>query len=403
MKIYLESYGCTLQKSESAMYVNRLLSEGHELVDSPDSADLSVIGTCVVIKKTENKMVRRIEELSGRSRVRVIGCLTSTGGDQLSGGNIEVVDPAEFRQFYRGKLDGIDIRAPSIWEGIPINQGCTGSCNFCVSRVARGKLVSRRPGKVVDQVRMQLSRGMREVKITSLDTAAYGLDIDSDLNSLVKGILSIDGDFRLRIGMMEPKNTAKIHEGLLDIMHDTRVYRFLHLPVQSGDNRVLEAMNREYTVDTFREIAENFNSTFPVGMLSTDVVVGYHCDDEDSFEKTYRLMEDVRPAVMNITKFSQRPYTKDFNSRPPPSNHIKRWSTELTELHHRILKERLESMSGTVIKDAMVTEAGKKGTSVLRDINYNPIVVMERMPLYEKRTVEIVDSGSTFLVGKAVS
>lgn len=402
MKIYLESYGCTLQKSESSLYVNRLLSEGNELVSSPDEADLSIVGTCVVIRKTEEKMLHRIENLSSKSRVRVIGCLTSTGGGAISGRNIEVVDAGQFRNFYNGTLDDVEITAPSIWEGIPINQGCTGSCNFCISRIARGKLVSRQPEKIVKQIRMQLSRGIREVKITSLDTAAYGLDINTNLASLVALILKSDDSFRLRIGMMEPKNSFGISTELFRLMQDPRVYRFLHLPVQSGDNRTLDAMNREYTAETFQGIANDFNEFFPEGTLSTDIVVGYHTDDEESFENTYSLMEKVQPEIMNITKFSPRPYTKDFNSRLPASNHIKKWSSALTELHHRILEKKLESQVGK-IETAIVSEHGKNDTTVLRDINYRPVVVRGTIPLYREKEVEIVGAGSTFLIGNIIS
>lgn len=402
MKIYLESYGCTLQKSESSLYVNRLLSEGNELVSSPDEADLSIVGTCVVIRKTEEKMLHRIENLSSKSRVRVIGCLTSTGGGAISGRNIEVVDAGQFRNFYNGTLDDVEITALSIWEGIPINQGCTGSCNFCISRIARGKLVSRQPEKIVKQIRMQLSRGIREVKITSLDTAAYGLDINTNLASLVALILKSDDSFRLRIGMMEPKNSFGISTELFRLMQDPRVYRFLHLPVQSGDNRTLDAMNREYTAETFQGIANDFNEFFPEGTLSTDIVVGYHTDDEESFENTYSLMEKVQPEIMNITKFSPRPYTKDFNSRLPASNHIKKWSSALTELHHRILEKKLESQVGK-IETAIVSEHGKNDTTVLRDINYRPVVVRGTIPLYREKEVEIVGAGSTFLIGNIIS
>lgn len=402
MKIYLESYGCTLQKSESSLYVNRLLSDGAELVSSPEDADLSIVGTCVVIRKTEEKMIRRIEEISARSKVRVLGCLTSTGGSAISGKNIEVLDAGQFRKFYNGTLDDVEIREPAIWEGIPINQGCTGSCNFCISRIARGKLVSRPPGKIVDQIRMQLSRGIREVKITSLDTAAYGLDINTNLPFLVSEILKIHDSFRLRIGMMEPRNTLGISGELLEIMKDPRVYKFLHLPVQSGDNRILDAMNREYTTDTFQEIASNFSSSYPDGTLSTDVVVGYHSDDEESFEKTYRLMEKVQPDIMNITKFSPRPYTRDFNSKLPPSNYIKKWSSELSELHHRILGKKLELRVGK-IENAIASEHGKNATTVMRDINYRPVVVREKLPIFQEKEVEIVGTGSTFLLGKIIS
>lgn len=401
MKLYLESYGCTLQKSEASLYVNRLISEGNTLVKTPEEADLSILGTCVVIRKTEDRMVRRIEKLSNISKVRVIGCLSSTGGDLIKGSNVEVVDSKEFRSFYNGVLDDVEVREPSIWEGIPINQGCTGSCNFCISKIARGKLVSRPEQKIVRQVEMQLARGIREIKITSLDTASYGPDIDSSLDSLLNEIEKIREDFRLRIGMMEPANASRIVEGLLEKMQDERIYKFLHIPVQSGDDSVLREMNRGYSVRTFTDLVKRIRTVFEDSTLSTDIVVGYHNDDEDSFERTFSLMEDIKPDIMNITRFSPRPFTKDYNRKVPPSNHSKRWSAELTSLHKEILSKKLSSTVGA-LKNAMSTEYGKNETTVLRDNSYRPIVIKNRIPLYEMRDVEIVDHSSTFLIGKVL-
>lgn len=399
MKIYFESYGCTLSKSEAGLYVNRLLSEGGELVKTPDEADLSVIGTCVVIKHTQDRMMSRIEDLSRNSKVKVLGCLPSVSGGALESEKIEVLQPKDFRSFYSGALDDVEIREPSIFDGIPINQGCTGSCNYCISRVARGKLVSRPPEKIVNQIRMQLDRGIREVRISSLDTAAYGRDIGRLLPDLVGDILSISGDFMLRIGMMEPKNTRDIIGSLLDRMVSSHVYKFLHIPVQSGDDRILNLMNREYHAQAFRDIVASFRSRFPDGTISTDIISGYHGEDDESFRLTKELLLETMPEIVNITRFSPRPYTPDYESKVPPSNLVKKWTREYTDLHREILNDRLESLLGTK-EDIMITEKGKPGTSAGRDSSYRAVVVEGDFDLYSRLSVEIVEHAGTYLIGK---
>ena len=399
MKIYFESYGCTLSKSEAGLYVNKMISEGAELVKKPDEADLSVIGTCVVIKHTQDKMMSRIEDLSRNSRVKVLGCLPSVSGGSLDSEKIEVLQPKDFRSFYSGALDDVEIREPSIFDGIPINQGCTGSCNYCISRVARGKLVSRSPGKIVNQIRMQLDRGIREVRISSLDTAAYGRDLNHLLPELVGDILSIDSQFMLRVGMMEPKNTSDIIDALLDRMDETRVYKFLHIPVQSGDDRILDLMNREYHAQAFRDIVRKFRSRFPDGTISTDIISGYHGEDEDSFRLTKELLLETRPEIVNITRFSPRPYTPDYESKVPPSNLVKKWTREYSHIHKEVLNERLESLLGSQ-EDIMITEKGKPGTSVGRDSSYRPVVIEGEHELYRRLHVEIVEHADTYLIGK---
>lgn len=399
MKIYFESYGCTLNKSESGLYMNKLLAEGNTLVHSPKEADLSVIGTCVVIKSTEDRMTTRIGELAKDSRVRVIGCLSSVTGKVLEEGNIEVLTPKAFRSFYTGQLDDIEIKEPSVFDGIPINQGCTGSCNYCISHVARGKLISRPPGKVVNQVKMQLDRGIREVRISSLDTSAYGMDLGTTLDALVNGITSIDDDFKLRVGMMEPRNTLKIMKGLMKSYRNGKVFKFMHLPVQSGDNRILGAMNREYTREDFEGIVKDYRTSFPDSVLATDIIAGYHGEDAESFEKTCSLLEKTKPEVINITKFSPRPYTPDYDSKTPASNETKKWTKEYTRMHREISAEAFSRQMGRTVT-VLITETGKRDTMVGRDDSYRPIVIPGNSPVYSRVECEIVEAGKTYLVGK---
>jgi MiaB-like tRNA modifying enzyme len=399
MKIYFESYGCTLNKSEAGLYVNSLLKDGSTLVDNPADADLSVISTCVVIKHTENRMLSRIQELSSKSKVRVMGCLPPVSAGTLESDSIEVLHPREMRAFYYGALDDIEIREPSIFDGIPINQGCTGNCNFCISRVARGKLISRPVSKIASQVRMQIERGIGEVRISSLDTAAYGKDTGVRLPNLIREICSIEGDFMLRVGMMEPRNTFEIVDDLLNSYSDPKVFRFLHLPVQSGDDRILESMNREYKLDEFLKITEKFRNSYPDGTLSTDIISGYPEDDEESFQNTLNMLERTKPEIVNITRFSPRQYTKDFNRKVPDSGKVKRWTAEYTEMHRNIIKERMENLIGRT-ESIFLTERVKDGTTMGRDQSYRAVVVPGEHPLYSRIDVELVDHGGTYLIGK---
>lgn len=401
MRIYYEAYGCTLQRSETNLYVSKLLSEGNELATSPEEADLSIIGTCVVIRQTEERMLRRIDDLTSKSKVKVLGCLAPVRGDTLGDGNIEVVSSSEFRNFYNGYIDEAGPVAPDVWEGIPINQGCTGNCNFCISKTARGKLVSRQPEKIVNQILMQLERGIMEIKLTSLDTASYGLDMGIDLTELLKRILSLEDDFLLRIGMMEPKNADAIFDRLLLQMGDERVLKFLHIPVQSGDDRILTRMNRGYTISTFMDLVKKYRERFPLGTLSTDIIVGYSGEDDESFNMTRSLIEEIKPDILNVTRFSPRPMTRDFDAKLPSSNKVKKWTKELAELHAAIREEIMSSLEGSV-EEAFALEKGKGETTVLRDRNYRPIIVDGSLDMFSRVEVEITGHGSTYLTGRII-
>ncbi|MEM0157986.1 MAG: tRNA (N(6)-L-threonylcarbamoyladenosine(37)-C(2))-methylthiotransferase [Thermoplasmataceae archaeon] len=401
MKYYLESYGCTLSKSEAGLYLNSLLHDGDSVVGSPEQADLRIIGTCVVIKQTENRMIRRIDELSGIGKVRVIGCLPPVSANTIDSENVETIRPLEFRNFYRGQLDGIEIREPGVFDGIPINQGCTGSCNFCISRVARGKLLSRKPEKIEQQVRMQLSRGIGEVRLTSLDTAAYGKDIGENLANLIRRISAIDGNFKIRIGMMEPANTSEILDQLVSAYASNKVFKFLHLPVQSGSDRVLSLMNRGYTSQTFDSVVRSFREKFSDLTLSTDIICGYPGEEREDFDQTVEMLYKTKPDIVNVTRFSPRPFTPDYNKKTPPTNVVKGWSAKITDIHRQILKETLEKYIGKEIT-VMITEQGKPGTVVGRSDSYKPVVIPGDHRKYSSVHCEIVETGGTYLIGKPV-
>ena len=397
-KIYVESYGCTQEKSEAGLYVNKIMQEGDTLSRNPEDADLRVIGTCAVIKKTETKMLERISLLADMGKTEVIGCLPPISSGTLKEKNVEIISSREFRGFYEGGLDEIEIREPSILDGIPINQGCTGNCNFCISRISRGKLLSRPVEKICNQVSMILSRGQKEIRISSLDTAAYGKDINTGLPDLIHNIVSLRGNFKLRVGMMEPKNTEEILDDLMGAYGDEKVFKFLHLPVQDGDNRILELMNREYMVDSYYKINRVFRKTFRDSVFSTDIIVGYPGSDEESFQNTCELLYVSRPDIVNITTFSPRQYTRDFSKKMPPSNLIKRWSGEYTRIHREILRENYEPLIGKE-KDIFITEVGKPGTMIGRDNAYRPVVVKGGIPLFSTINCRIVEIGPTYLMG----
>lgn len=400
MKIYFESYGCTLQKSESSLYLNKLLQDkNNQVVKNPEDADLSLIGTCVVIKHTEDRMVKRISSLSTKSgKVEVLGCLATVNGNTIESDNVKVIKPREFRSFYEGALDDIEINS-DIYDGIPINQGCTGSCNFCISHIARGKLLSRPVDKIVKQVNMELERNIREIRISSLDTAAYGKDIGTDLAELVNSITSLNRDFYLRVGMLEPRNTYDILGKLVQAYGSQKVFKFLHIPVQSAENSVLEAMNREYTIEEAETVWKKFVGAFPDMSVATDIILGYYNDSREGFEKTLKFLDNYSPDIINVTRFSPRPYTKDYSKTPLNSNLLKEWSQEIIELHSTQMEKKLDRFLGREEK-VMVTEDGKNGTMVARDANYRPVVLKGNYKKYTDVYCKIVGHGNNYLIGE---
>ncbi len=388
MKFFLENYGCTLNQAQGEMIANSLISQGNQLVDSMENADSVLLSTCIVIKHTEDRMIRRIEEIRREGKdVIVSGCLT-----HLPLNDVKKID---FSVSY-GKLP--ILKDGNLSVGIPIAEGCDGGCTFCISRIARGRLRSFDESSIVEAARGMIERGAKEIRLTALDTGSYGDDNGSSLPELVTRITELDGDFKVRIGMMEPENAGGIIDDLLVAMRSRKVYKFLHIPFQSGDSLVLRKMGRKYRIERFVEVVRKFREAFRYGMLSTDVIVGFPFETVSGLKMTADVIREVEPEILNITKYSPRPGTAAFNWKTPPTNQTAQWSQIFSEIHRDISRRSLRRFVGT---DALITllETGKNGTLVGRDQFYHPVVVRNGT-LGESRKVRIVDSSGFYLIAK---
>ncbi|MCL5270487.1 MAG: radical SAM protein, partial [bacterium] len=172
-----------------------------------------------------------------------------------------------------------------------------------------GRLASFRPGDILDKARRALDEGVAELWLTAQDTGAYGRDGDYPLWRLLDRLCALEGDFRIRLGMMSPRWMWEDGPALLDALAHPNMFRFLHVPVQSGADRVLSAMRRDYTADQFARVCAAFRERFPLGAIMTDVIVGYPGESEVEFGQTLDLLERVGPAAVNRSRFSPRPGT----------------------------------------------------------------------------------------------
>lgn len=388
MKFFLENYGCTLNKAQGEMIANSLVSQGNQIVSDLESADSVLLSTCVVIKHTEDRMLKRIEEMKRIGKeVIVSGCLARFP--------LDGVRRIDFSVSY-GNLP--ILKEGNMSVGIPIAEGCDGGCSFCISRIARGRLRSFEEDKIIKSVKEMVSRGAKEVRLTALDTGSYGQDSSSSLPDLIAKITEIEGDFKIRIGMMEPENAGSIIDGLLDVMKSDKVYRFLHIPFQSGDPLVLRKMGRRYNVEEFIELVRKFRDRFNGGVLSTDVIVGFPYESVEGLRATAEVVRMVKPEILNVTKYSARPGTTAYKWKTPPTNQTALWTQILAELHRDISEKSFKRFVGTE-KVVVLTEFGKNGTIIGRDQDYHP-VVLKKGRLGERRRVKIVDSSQFYLSGR---
>ncbi|MGA7475630.1 MAG: tRNA (N(6)-L-threonylcarbamoyladenosine(37)-C(2))-methylthiotransferase [Thermoplasmata archaeon] len=421
MRVYVESFGCSQNQGEGAGIARDLSSHGHGLARNPSDADVGILVTCGVIGPTESRMVRRWQALSARvPRVVVTGCLVPLRTDLMTGPGRERTTfvPIGEQDHLPALLDswsvdasrrlpmvshGAELPPPSMAEEVIIAQGCTSGCSYCFSRLARGRLSSVSIPDVVRRVREATVRGVREIRLTALDTAAWGEDLPGPerLPDLLRAVSIVPGDCRVRVGMMSPQSLEPHLVSYLDALAEGPAYRFLHLPLQSGSDRVLDAMRRGYGADLFRRQVDMARRRLPDLHLATDVIVGFPGETEDDFRATETILEEVGPETVNVTRFSARPGTPAARLPGLPPRVAKRRSRALAALRHRISRARLESWIGTRAV-GRVLEHGPGGSSVARLGNYLPVVLDRRPPLGSDLELRVDGARSTYLLGTPV-
>jgi MiaB/RimO family radical SAM methylthiotransferase len=258
---------------------------------------------------------------------------------------------------------------------------------------------------VVDRVKKDLAAGAREFWITSQDVACYGRDIGVNLATLLRALGDLEGDFRVRVGMMTPNLVTDILDELIEAFRNDKVFKFLHLPVQSGDDAVLKRMRRFYGVEDFKHVVKVFRRVFPDVTLATDVICGFPGEDREAFEKTIAVVNDVKPDVVNISKFFARPGTAAAEMRDGlvEKAEIKRRTAEIARLAKTISLERNRRWNGWV-GEVLVDEKGKKpGSWIGRNFAYKPVVVKSSKKLLGKTlNVEVVRAFQTHLEAEVV-
>ena len=231
------------------------------------------------------------------------------------------------------KLDLPKIRKNKLVEIIPLSTGCLGSCTYCKTRHARGKLGSYAPEAIVERARQAIKEGVMEIWLTSEDTGAYGRDINTDIPTLLKSLIKVlPNHAMLRVGMTNPPFILEHLAAMADILNHPRVYQFLHVPVQSGSNAVLDKMNREYTIEEFSVVADYVIEHVPNMIVATDIICGFPTEEAPHHVETCELVKKYQFPVLNISQFYARPGTVAYKWKKVPSAEVKRRSGEMTKI-----------------------------------------------------------------------
>jgi threonylcarbamoyladenosine tRNA methylthiotransferase CDKAL1 len=425
MRVFVKSFGCSANLADGEVLAGCLAEAGFELSFSVSAADAVIYNTCAVKGPTENRIVEILKRVPKKKKVIVAGCLPLINfkrlckevrfegavGPASADGIVNVVNRVlegetviELEGAVKAKptLSLPRFRSNPVISVLPVSYGCLGACAYCCVVFARGRLRSYTVEEITEQARKDLGAGVKEFWITSQDAACYGRDVGTNLAALLKALGDIKDDFRVRVGMMTPNMTTHILDDVIEAFKNEKVYKFVHLPVQSGDDNVLKNMRRFYTAGDFIEIVDAFRAAFPEITLATDVICGFPRETRQAFENTLRVIGEVRPDVVNVSKFFARPRTAaaEMGDDFVEPAEIKSRSSAAAHLARQIAFERNQRWTGWT-GEVLIDEKGRiPGTWIGRNFAYKPVIIKSSADLLGKTLcVETMKAFSTHLAG----
>jgi len=394
-----------------------------EIVDNLESADIVIFNTCTVKNPSESAFFRELEKIKLEHPYKTIvvaGCIAQSDsknpllkdycliGTRQIHRIVEVVEEAlndnVVRLLEKGEMPPLNlpkVRKNPVIGIIQINLGCLGVCTFCKTKSARFNLKSYPIADIVKEAKDAIKEGVKEIWLTSQDTFCYGFDIGTNIAELLKKLVEIEGDFLIRVGMGNPDHFPKIKDKLIEIYKNPKIFKFLHLPLQSGNNQVLKDMRRLYTIEDFNKILADFKKRIPSINIMTDIIVGYPTESEEQYFDTLSATRLNSFDSINISRFWPRPGTKAAELKPLQGEVVKHRSKVLTEIFHNISLLQNEKWVGWKGK-ILVDEKGREGQWIGRNYCYKQIIIEGEFKLGEWVNVEVIKAEKFALKGKAV-
>jgi MiaB-like tRNA modifying enzyme len=419
-RIYVRSFGCPTNFADGEVIIGCLLEAGYEVVQKIEDADILIYNTCAVKTPTENRIINILKNSPANKKLIVTGCLPLINFERLRAEvkangivgpspSISIVEAVGkvasgqevimLEKDFKPSLNVPKGRKHKVIGIIPINYGCLGSCSYCCVVFARGRLRSFKINEVVDRIKSDIVSGVKEVWLTSQDTGCYGKDIETNLATLLRRICKIGEKFFIRVGMMTPNHALESLDELVQAYKDEKIFKFLHLPVQSADNEVLKNMNRFYSTEDFEEIIHRFREGIPDITIATDIICGFPGESDKAFGKTLKFIEETQPDIVNVSKFFPRPHTAAEKMQPHiPLREVNARSKKMAKLSKKISLEKNKNWVGWE-GESLVDEKGKVSNSWIgRNFAYKPVVVKSNNDLLGKFiNVRVVKTFATYL------
>jgi len=406
--IYLESYGCSSSINNSEIIRGLIIQAGLEFIESPESADILVLNTCIVKGPTENKMKGRILELEKLNKPFIItGCMSEIRKKQLQKKNIfllgvnhigdiarlikKIIENKYKESEFLSINKEIKLCRPKINQnkliGITqISEGCRGNCNFCITKLVKKSLFSYPEEKILENIKRDLEKGCGEIWITSQDNASYGQDYGTNLVELLKKILNIKSKFKIRLGMMNPEHILPMLDELIEVYKNKKMYKFLHIPVQSGSDKILKLMGRKYSIKEFLNIVNRFKKEIPDITIATDIISAYPEETEQDHRQNIELVKKINPDVLNLSRYWPVPGTRASKEKQIDSKTARKRTLKIQKLHLRLALEKNRKLESRETEVYVNEKSG--ATYFARTDNYK-IVIIKSMEKILGKTIKM--------------
>ena len=419
-KAFVHTYGCQGNVADSEKILGMLREMGYDFCDNAEEADLVLYNTCAIREHAEDRVFGNVGALKPIKKnkpgmiIALCGCMMQQQSvadrirnsfpfvDLVFGTHMSYKFPEfMYRILCTGKrvfditdsdgniVEGLPVmREGTLRAWIPIMYGCNNFCSYCIVPYVRGRERSRDFDAVMKEVREVIAAGYKEITLLGQNVNSYNKDLDESKRfpALLKAISEIEGDFIVRFMTSHPRDCTK---ELLDVMASShKIAKHLHLPFQSGNDRVLKEMNRHYDREKYLSLIDYAYKVMPELSITSDVIVGFPGETYEEFKDTLSLIEKVRYTSLFTFIFSARPGTKAYNMPDPVSREEKgKWFKELTDLQESIAGERTANMKGKTYR--VLVEGKAKGEGMLSGRTGGNIII--EFPGDEKLIGEFID------------
>ena len=402
MKVCICSLGCKVNIYESEFVIDLLKNHGYEIVSFNDSiADIYIINTCSVTNEADRKsrqLINKARRANEEALVVVMGCYSQVKPDDIDAdvvlGNkdkskvVEIIEKTlnkknKYKKIYnlRNEEDFEDMEISSFANHtrafVKIQDGCNAFCSYCIIPYTRGRIRSKKYSDVIKEVTTLVNNGYKEIVLTGIHTGKYGLDLDRvNLEMLLKELVKIEGIYRIRLSSIE---INEITNGILDLFMNSDVMaKHLHIPLQSGSDKILKLMNRHYDTNYFEKRIQEIREAIPDISITTDLIVGFPDEEDKDFDDTVNFLKKIDFTKIHAFPYSKRDNTKASMMKNQINGIIKKARVrKVLEISKDCEHDYYKRFLNHVLEG--VTEVRSDGKIMVHTSNFIPVLISDKV------------------------